>query len=357
MAKRVAKWIVPVLAIGLLLLVVLWMAGLFSTRIEPATVALPSVSAADLLRVESQPVSLTESVPATLEARQSTDISSRILARIENIEVRSGDMVERGQVLIALEQSDLRSRTAQALESIKAAEARLTEANKNYERATSLRQQGLIAQADLDRALANRDALLADQASARQVLQEAETALSYAEIRAPISGRVIDRFAEPGDTAVPGIKLLSLYNPMSLRVEAHVRERLALTLRAGQGMRVEIPSLSRTVAAEIEELVPAAEPGSRSFLIKARLEYDSQMLPGMYARLEIPAGSEQQIRIPLERVARLGQLNLVWVERDGVAERRFVKLGPSEAGLVQVLAGLDEGDLLRMPPRTSLQAQ
>ncbi|MCX2979694.1 efflux RND transporter periplasmic adaptor subunit [Halieaceae bacterium IMCC14734] len=355
MAKRVANWIVPVLAIALLLLVVLWMAGLFSSRIEPATVALTSASTSDLWRVESQSVSLTESVPATLEARQSTDISSRILARIENIEVRSGDMVERGQVLISLEQSDLRSRTAQALESIKAAEARLTEATKNYERATSLRQQGLIAQADLDRALANRDALLADQAAAQQVLQEAETALSYAEIRAPISGRVIDRFAEPGDTAVPGIKLLSLYNPMSLRVEAHVRERLALTLLAGQAMRVEIPSLSRTVAAEIEELVPAAEPGSRSFLIKARLEYDAQMLPGMYARLEIPAGSEQQIRIPLERVASLGQLNLVWVERDGVAERRFVKLGPSQAGMVQVLAGLDEGDLLRPPPRTLLQ--
>jgi len=201
--------------------------------------------------------------------------------------------------------------------------------------------------ADLDRAMATHETLVAEMAGAKQALEEARTDLSYTEIVAPFNGRVVDRFAEPGDTAQPGTKLLALYNPLSLRVEAHVREHLALNLEVGQPLQVEIPSLNKIVDAVIQERVPAADPGSRSFLVKAGVAFDKNMLPGMYARLLVPAGTEKQLLIPADRVVHVGQLDLVWVYQDGHSYRRFVRIGQVvQGGQVEILSGLAEGDMV-----------
>jgi membrane fusion protein (multidrug efflux system) len=205
--------------------------------------------------------------------------------------------------------------------------------------------------ADRDAARADAASLEADLASARQSLEEAEAAVGFSEIRSPIAGRVVDRFAEPGDTASPGQKLISLYNPFSLRVEARVRERLALALAPGQALEVELPATGQRFTGRIEEIVPAADPGSRSFLVKVILPNGRDLLPGMYARVDVPAGTRKQLLIPADRVARVGQLDVVWVVEEGVAARRFVRLGRSAGeGMVEVISGLDVGDRLLPVP-------
>jgi len=141
------------------------------------------------------------------------------------------------------------------------------------------------------------------------------------------------------------MKLLALYNPLSLRVEAQVREEVALGLEVGQALQVELPSLQKVVDAVIEERVPAADPGSRSFLVKAGVAFDTSLLPGMYARLLIPVGAGTQLLIPVDRVVHVGQLDLVWVFEDGQSYRRFVRIGQvNENGQVEILAGLSEGE-------------
>ena len=340
-AKRI---ILPIAAIAILLLMVAWMAGLFSDRIEPGLKPAPAHSADQAITVGATAVAVTEAVPASVEAKQATVISSRILAQIKKIHVRAGDSVRTGELLVELEKSDLEAKAQQATEQVRGVSARLREARQSLDRITELYQRKLVARAELDRARANFDSLTAELAGARQAGEEAEAALAFSEIRAPIDGRVVDRFAEPGDTASPGAKLLSLYNPLTLRVEAQVREQLALALELGQGLLVDIPSLNKTVDAVIEERVPAADPGSRSFLIKARVQYDKDMLPGMYARMIVPAGTEQQLLIPADRVVEVGQLNLLWVLENGQAYRRFVRVGKSLGDQVEILAGLNPGE-------------
>ena len=288
-----------------------------------------------------------EPVPASVEARQSTAISARLMARILQIHVNSGDSVVAGQLLISLEKQDLQARVQQSEARIRAIEAQLSEAANAFERAQELQRTGALSVADLDRARANFASLQADLDGAERALDEAHTALEYADIRSPIEGRIVDRFAEPGDTAAPGMQLLTLYNPNTLRIEAQVRETLAMNLQLGQKLQVEIPSLSRVIEAEIEERVPAAEPGSRSFRIKARIDFDADFLPGMYARLLIPAGSAPKILIPANRVVAVGQQDLVWVLENGQAVRRFVRIGRSEIeGEVEVISGLTAGEYL-----------
>lgn len=341
------KIILPLLAVVALFLMIAWMAGLFVDKIEPGTADIVQTVTGEAVAVEAAEVSIIEKVPASVEATQATLISSRLLARIVAVRVRAGDSVSKGDLLLELENSDIRAQVQQAEAIIGANTARLNEARQNLGRVKELQAGGVMSVADLDKAQANHDALLADMAGARQALEGARTALAYTEILAPFDGRVVDRFAEPGDTAQPGMKLLALYNPLSLRVEAQVREEVALGLEVGQALQVEIPSMQKIVDAIIEERVPAADPGSRSFLVKAGVAFDTSLLPGMYARLLVPVGAGRKLLIPANRVVHVGQLDLVWVYQDGQSYRRFVRIGQvNKHGQVEILAGLSEGELV-----------
>ncbi|MDT8319366.1 MAG: efflux RND transporter periplasmic adaptor subunit [Xanthomonadales bacterium] len=351
--ERIKKWLLPLAAVLALLLVIAWMAGYFSDRIEPGTQPRAAAERTeDAFPVRAQDVPLVEPVPAGIGARQATTISSRTLARITDIKVRAGDTVSQGQLLLELESGDVESRLQQAADRARAISARLTEARQSLDRTRRLYEQKLISAAALDEAEANFAALTADMANARQAVREAEVALSFTQIRSPIDGRVVERFAEPGDTAAPGDKLLALYNPSSMWIEAAVREDLALPLELGQALEVEIPSLQRTMPAHIEELVPAADPGSRSFMVKARVNDDGSLLPGMYARLLVPAGTERLLLVPADRVVQFGQLNIVWVESEFGTGRRFIRCGREVLpGMLEVLSGLEEGERVATPRR------
>lgn len=341
------KIILPVLAIVVLLIMIAWMAGLFVDKIPPGTHEIVQTNTGEPIAVSVSDVTIIENVPASVEATQATLISSRLMARIIEVKVRAGDSVSKGDLLLELENSDIKAQVQQAESHISAMSARLNEARQNLDRVNKLQAGGVMSVADLDKAQAVYETLAAEMTGAKQALKEATTALGYTGIVAPFDGRVVDRFAEPGDTAQPGSKLLALYNPLSLRVEAQVRESLALSLEVGQPLQVEIPSLERVVDAVIEERVPAADPGSRSFLVKAGVAFDQDLLPGMYARLLVPAGIGKQILIPADRVVHVGQLDLVWVLHDGHSYRRFVRIGQViEDGQVEVLAGLAEGDMV-----------
>lgn len=343
--------ILSFVALAGLLVVIAMMAGMFRDRIEPGLVDRGAPKQADAFVVQRSTLQGMEAVPASVEARETTLVASRLLARVETVTVRAGDYVEQGQVLATLDQRDLQARVRQAQESLKAIDARLTEAQQSLARAVELQERKLLSDADLDAARAAEQSLTAEKAAAQQALVEARTALSYAEIRSPLAGRIVERFAEPGDTVSPGAQLLSLYNPGSLRVEAWVRESLALTLSVGQSLAVEIPALEQVLTARIEEIVPAADPGSRAFRVKALLGAAPGLLPGMYARLDVPHGERSVMLLPRERIASVGQLDVAWVQGDGGAARRFLRLGESPDGEhIEVIAGLEEGDRVLLPP-------
>lgn len=340
--------IVPVIAIIVLLIMVAWLAGFFDSKIAPALNKANYqnlTSQQDIYTVIAKNKLINEPVAASVEAKQATIISSRILARINKINFRAGDIVEKGDILIELEQHDLHSQVLQVQQNINALKVRYKEAKQNYKRAVELFKTELISEFELDKNKANYQSISAELTAAEQALSSAEITLSYAKLAAPINGKIVDRFAEPGDTAQLGRKLLSLYNPLSLRVEAQVREKLALTLTHGQQIVIELPTVNKTITGKIEEIVPAANTGSRSFLVKARINDNGKLLPGMYARMIIPAGEESTLIIPQDRVAHVGQLDFVWLTIEDNIQRRLIRLGKKEKNdMVVVISGLNVGD-------------
>tara|TARA_R110000787_G_scaffold85684_1_gene182647 strand:+ start:495 stop:1556 length:1062 start_codon:yes stop_codon:yes gene_type:complete len=347
-----SKLLYPTTAIVLLLLCVAWMAGMFTSKVQPSLNRHKTKISSQAITAQVSTIDLTEAFSGSVKAKQTTIMSSRILSVIEQLTVRAGDVVQQGQLLVKLEQADLQAQVRQSQEHINGVSARKTEAQQNLKRAIDLNQQGLIAKFGLDKANADYDALSADLNAAKQALVAANTILSYSNIISPIQGRVVERFAEPGDTVQPGQQLLSIYNPSSLRLEAQVREGLAISLSQGQEIKIALPTLKRIVAGVIEEIVPAANIGSRSFLVKASIEYNNDLLPGMYAKFLIPAGQQQALLIPNDRVGQVGQLSIVWVEDKGLAQRRFVRLGKTNhQGMVPVISGISVGEkILPIPP-------
>jgi RND family efflux transporter MFP subunit len=273
------------------------------------------------------------------------------LARIEDVRVRAGDDVKEGDVLVVLDGRDLAARASEAEQALTASESELALARKERARIESLFAQGVATRRDVDRAVSADQVASAEVQRAQQRLRDTRVGLSNAELRSPGSGRVVDRLAEPGDTAAPGTPLLRIYDPGVLRLEAPVRESLARFLSVGQSLPVYVEAIQESLDGVVEEIVPYAEPGARSFLVKVRLPPQNLLFPGMFGRVEIPAGEGRRVLVPAAGVQRIGQLELVDVATaDGRLERRLVTTAESDAeGKLEVLSGLAAGERVLLP--------
>lgn len=356
MTSTVRRFVEVIAGLAGVAAVVVWLSGGFAERlapadIEPRTQSRPPNAVEAVVQRKVGPVF--EWASGAIASATRTVVASRIVARIEDIRVRAGNEVASGDIVIVLESQDLRARVAQARNAIKGARARLDLARSEKERVEKLLQKKVATRQRYDQVISDLESAQSEVNRLKDNLREAETRLSYTEIRSPVSGRVIDRLAEPGDTAMPGRPLIRIYDPTALRVEVPVRETLAVRLRVGgQALRVEVPALSEVFDGTIEEIVPFAEPGARTLLVKVGLPPDSRLNAGMFARVAVPAGQRTRLLIPAEAIERIGQLEFVTVADDRERlERRLVTTGDyHNNGLAEVLSGLAEGERVVYSP-------
>jgi RND family efflux transporter MFP subunit len=327
-----------------------WWTGAFESRIEPDQKPVASAvpgSLADYDTDEVHPVDQPYYAEAigTLKAASRTAISARLMAEIKNIEVRAGDMVEKGDPLVELDREAMQRRLLQAKAELAAAEAAVDQTEGEYSRAQKLIEAdpGAITDQQLKQAIYQYETAKAKRSGAEEALAEAEVLLSYTQITAPKAGTVVERLAEPGDVAQPGIPLLELYDPTSLRLEVPVMESLAITLKEGDELRVKIDALdNKEFLATVDEIVPQAEAASRSLMVKVKLPPSPELIEGMFGRLMIPAGVRRHLCLNAAAIERIGQLEFVYVvAEDGKPERRFIKTGRyGRPDRVEVLSGL-----------------
>jgi len=340
-------------ALALLGGVMAYFTGAFHDTIDPvpASTARVALDPAATFTVRAIEEPLTEQATGTVRAKDETVISSRITATIARINVRAGDHVQAGDALVELDARDLQARAAQQEQAVRAARARVAEARPNFERMQELVRENLVARAEYDRALAALRAAEADLARAEQAAAEARTGLSYGTIDAPFAGRVIDRYADPGDTAVPAQPLIRLYDPEQMRLEAPIPESLAAAVATGAKLDARIDALDRDLRVTVEEIVPSADPGSRSVLVKAALAREAGLYPGMFGRLYIPRGTVHTVYIPPEAIRRVGQLEFVSVLTPAGVVRRQIRTGAlRHEGLIEVRSGLADGETIVRAP-------
>ena len=131
-----------------------------------------------------------------------------------------------------------------------------------------------------------------------------------------------------------------------MRLEAFVREGLINQIRPGREMPVEISAINKKITGIVEEIVPSADPKTRSFLVKVGLPFLQDLYPGMFGRLLIEAGTKQAIFIPVEAIVKVGQLEAVMVKEKDSWEKFYVKTGKKSNGMIEIISGLDGGEVI-----------
>ncbi|WP_232819865.1 efflux RND transporter periplasmic adaptor subunit [Aliidiomarina celeris] len=296
-----------------------------------------------------------------MEPRQEASMSSRITARVADVLVEAGDRVQQGDVLVRLENDDLSARVRQQQQTLAAAQARVNEARSNFQRVSALVEQGLLPSAALDEAIAQRDTTEAELAGAREGLSEAQTSESFSVITAPFDAVISDRGVYTGDTAAPGMQLIRLYQPESLRFEAWVSESALRFIQPGKVFSVTIDAHEQAYSAVVTEIVPAADAASRSFVVRLSIDMGAQaqpqqvMYPGMYGRLAVRQDTKRErLGVPAGAVETLGQLHFVQVVKAQGLERRLVRLGETSGFVVdgeqwyEVVSGVQKGDTIAL---------
>jgi RND family efflux transporter MFP subunit len=200
--------------------------------------------------------------------------------------------------------------------------------------------------ARLAAAKARRDAAHANSEQAEAAVAEANTAVGFTRIRAPFDGLVVAKLIDPGAMAAPGVPLLIIEDPRRFRLEVTVDESQIAAVRPGAEVPVTLDSLgSQVITGKVAQIVPAADPASRTFTVKIDLPSNPQVRSGIFGRAGFPLGERQSMRVPQTALLHRGQLDAVYVVgKDEVASLRYVTLGKAGGNDVEVLSGLDSGE-------------
>ncbi len=176
--------------------------------------------------------------------------------------------------------------------------------------------------------------------------------LEYTRIRTPFDGVVAERRLDPGALASPGLPILTVEELSHYRLEATVNEKELRYLRLGEQVPVLIDALGdNAMNGRVAQIVPAADPASRSFLVKIELPIDTRLRSGLFGRVQFSRGERQSLVIPRTAVITRGQLQGVFVlDENKVASLRYVSLGKLSGAEVEVLSGLQSGDQLVAKP-------
>jgi len=348
---RIGKVLFSLVGLAAIVGILAWLMGAFHEKTapgEPVPVGLRAPAGAETYQVTVREVPITESAVGTVHPVNRVSVGSKLLARVKTMHVqRAGVPVEENAVLVELDDTDLKAQLAQAQAALDAARSENKQAEVERDRTKKLYEQRVEPKAALDKAETAVETTAAAVTRAEQGVAFANAQLDHSVIRAPISGVVIDKQVEAGDLVTPGQTLVTLYDPGKMQLVARVRERLAMGLARGEQVAVRIDALDLDCHGTIQEIVPEAEAASRVFEVRVTGPCPPGIYAGMFGRLYVPVGTRSELRVPAAAVRRVGQMETVYVVRDGGAlQRRFVQLGRPSEDEVEVLAGLQEGETI-----------
>jgi multidrug efflux pump subunit AcrA (membrane-fusion protein) len=358
---------------------------------RPDEGAIPRVERPTPVRVtvetlRPQMVADTIETVGTVRSRVQSVLSAKIVATVLGVQAREGDRVRAGQLLIVLDDRDVVAQLRRAEAGLREAQSGLDEvaraiegaergieaarAQEELARTTLARYKRLVereliafqdydeaaararvAVADAARAVEVKAALLAkrDQMRARIEQAEAEAVTArivtgYTRITAPAEGIVAAKAVDIGNLAVPGTPLLTIEEER-YRLETTVQESDLPRLRLGQTAAVTVDAVGRELSAPIVEIVPAADPMSRTFLVKVELPPLVGIRSGLYGRARFTVGQRPALLVARETLNQRGQLEGVFVVDEGrVARLRLVKTGRAYGDRVEILSGLGQED-------------
>lgn len=336
--KKYAKLLLGLIGLAV---VIVWSGGFLGAKVQPGKLALepglPLPADAETYAVRAETIPTRVEVVGTTTSEERINLSARIPAYVREVFASAGDRVKKGQVVVTLDDRDIRQQLA-------GAEAQLNQALTEYNRAKTLMEKNATTQQALTAAESMYNA-------AQAQVEQVKVMLTYAQVESPIDGIVTERRIEAGDLANPGTLLLAVYDPARMRLEAPVPVRLVDRLAVGQAVEVALERPARLFAGTVSEIVSEVDAASRTQLVKVHLDdVQEDVLPGTFGRLWVDAGPRDVIRVPASAVAHIGQLSFVQAVRDDRVVRRLVKTGATHNGQTEILSGVSAAETILAHP-------
>lgn len=289
------------------------------------------------------------SASGRIEAKNSANLSTRMMGFVQNLDVKVGDQVKKGQLLVSINNTDLLAKKAQVEASIIQAKAGFENAKKDYERFQKLFEQGSASQKELDDMTTRYEMAKAGLEAAEQMKVEVLAQFAYANIKAPFDGVVTNTFIKQGDMANPGMPLVTVESPNVLEVTAMVSESDIDAIEEGTEAKILVKSLDQRVAGKVTEVSLSAKNTGGQYLVKVALtETNKDVLPGMFVNVEFPTAKTKEnsmVMIPNSALVRQGQLTGIYtIGTENTAILRWLRVGKSYGNEVEVLSGLSGGE-------------
>jgi len=282
------------------------------------------------------------------------------MGAVTSLPVKEGDKVRAGQVLLTIDDRDLRERVRaaeqaynEAVHALESARNQQELADKTYERYRNLHDQKAVTTQELNNmaARSNQARHGVEQAEAmvkrtEASWEEAKIFLGFSRVTSSIDGIVTRKMTDVGSMASPGVPLLQLEDRASRLVEAGFEERMLERVREEMEVKVRVPSNAEETTGRIVEVIPTVDPHTRTFLVKIAVP-GLQLRSGQYGTVRLESGSRELLLVPASAVVTRGQLTGVYrLGSDNLITYRLIRVGRRYGDMVQVLSGLTSGDAI-----------
>lgn len=345
---RKLQWIWGSIGVFCLVFLLAWtQEWLRGDRVSPGreSPALVSTSGLRTVPAEERADSVVTGWPGTVVAKTKAVLSAQIPARVVEVAARQGDLVKKGAVLVRLDAAEPEARLRQAEAAWLGATARRKQAESDYQRMKTLIAEGVISQQQFEAAEAAYQSAQAEEEAARRQREATKVVLDFTTVTAPFDGRVTRREIDPGEFATAGRPLLALDATDLFRLETALPLAEEGRLQLGQVHPVEITGLP-VMRGTIDEIVPAADPETRTVLVKVLLPRGTAIRSGLFGRLLLSGAATKGVFIPKRAVREIGQLETVRVLESGRVVTRHVQTGREVGEEIEVLSGLRPNELV-----------
>jgi RND family efflux transporter MFP subunit len=299
-----------------------------------------------------------------VEALRQTVVAAQVSGAIVNLDVKVGDRVKSGQVLLRIDARAAERGTAVGDAQATAARAALENATQEYARQKQLYEKSYISRAALERAESTFKATRAQLAAQDAQAGAARIESGLHVIRAPFGGVVAEVPVALGDMAMPGRALLTLFDPSAMRVTVAVPQSIATRIDAGASPRIELPGLPesrRWAAPGAIQTLPTVDAATHTVQLRIELSPGAQGLaPGMFARVWLPVAADAAPSpfVPVTAIVRRAEMTGLYVlDPSGRPTLRQVRLGRVQGSTVEILSGLNLGERVATDPQAAARAR
>jgi RND family efflux transporter MFP subunit len=347
---------------------------------QGTAVSRPVVQGVEVIVLRPVPRETTAEALGTVRAKTTAAVAPQVMGRLTGVAVSEGSVVAAGALLATIDDTTVLAQLSSAEGAVAEAEAAREEvdrtisqaeaakalAEKTYERFRKLLEGKVVTQQefdevemrrtvavkDLERAQQKRAQVSAKIAQARGQAAAAKAMLSWTKVIAPFAGVIVEKRADAGSMAVPGVPLFVLEDPRRHRIETFVSENYLPLLKKGTPVQVVLdadPTKPFTVA--VTEVVPTIDPASRTFAVKADLPA-GRARSGQSGKVRFAAGKGTVLAVPKRAITRAGGSDGVFTvgAQDNVARLTMVILGAEFDDRVEVLSGIEDGAWVALSP-------